>query len=64
MLIRNPISGIPVDDYWIYNPNKRMRYGIFHTANIDYSQKIDANSELKISALYEHSELRNEMDNR
>jgi hypothetical protein len=41
-----------------------MRYGIFHTANIDYSQKIDANSELKISALYEHSELRNEMDNR
>jgi len=61
---KNPITGIPVDDYWIYNPNKKMRYGIFHTANIDYSLKIDDYSDLKISGLYEHSELRNEMDNR
>jgi len=61
---KNPVPGIPVDDYWIYNPNKKMRYGIFHTANIDYSQKIDAKSDLKISGLYEHSELRNEMDNK
>jgi outer membrane receptor protein involved in Fe transport len=61
---KNPIPGIPVDDSWIYNPNKKIRYGIFQTVNIDYSQKIDENSDLKISGLYEHSELRNEMDNR
>jgi len=60
---KNPIIGVPVDEYWIYNPNERMRYGIFHTANIDYTQKIDSNSDLKISALFEHSELRSEMDN-
>ena len=61
---KQPIIGIPADDEWIYNPNKRMRYGIFNTANVDFSQKIDPNSELKISALFEHSELRKEMDNR
>ena len=61
---KNPIPSIPVDDSWIYNPNKKMRFGIFHTANIDYSQKIDDKSDLKISGLYEHSELRNEMDNK
>jgi len=61
---KNPIIGIPVDEYWIYNPNKRMRYGIFHTANIDFTQKINNNSELKVSVLFEHSELRSEMDNR
>jgi outer membrane receptor protein involved in Fe transport len=61
---KNPIAGIPADDSWIYNPNKKMRTGIFHTANIDYSKKIDTNSDLKISGLYEHSDLRNEMDNR
>lgn len=61
---KQPIIGVPVDDEWIYNPNKRKRYGVFHTANVDYSQKIDSNSELKISVLLEHSELRKEMDNR
>jgi len=61
---KKPIIGVPVDEYWIYNPNKRNRYGIFHTVNIDYTQKNDNNSELKISALFEHSELRSEMDNR
>ena len=60
---KNPIIGIPVNDNWIYNPNKRNRYGIFHTANIDYSQKINSTSELKMSLLYEHSELRRDMDN-
>ena len=61
---KNPVPGIPVDDSWIYNPNKKMRYGIFHIANIDYYQKTDDNSYLKVSGLYEHAELRNEMDNR
>jgi outer membrane receptor protein involved in Fe transport len=60
---KNPITGIPADDDWIYNPNKRNRYGIFHTANIDYTYKTGNTSELKISALYEHSELRRDMDN-
>ena len=60
----NPISGIEKDDSWIYNPNRKSRNGVFHTASIDYSQKIDANSDLKISGLYEHSLLRNDMDNR
>ncbi|MCJ7446585.1 MAG: TonB-dependent receptor [Bacteroidales bacterium] len=60
---KNPITGVPVEDDWIYNPNKRNRYGIFHTANIDYTRKTDNNSELKISALFEHSELRRDMDN-
>lgn len=61
---KNPITDIPVDEYSFYNPNKRMRYGIFHTANIDYAQKFDRNAELKVSALFEHSELRTEIDNR
>jgi len=60
----NQIPRISKDDSWIYNPNRKSRNGIFHTANIDYSQKIDANSDLKISGLYEHSLLRNDMDNR
>jgi outer membrane receptor protein involved in Fe transport len=60
---KSAIIGIPVDNEWIYNPNKRNRYGIFHTANIDYTRQADNNSELKISALFEHSDLRREMDN-
>jgi hypothetical protein len=60
---KNPVIGVPVDDDWVYNPNKRNRYGIFHTANIDFIQKFHNKSELKISALFEHSELRREMDN-
>ena len=60
---KNPIIGIPVADDWFYNPNKRNRYGVFHTASVDFNQKTDNNSELKISALYEHSQLRRDMDN-
>lgn len=60
---KNEIIGVPVDDDWIYNPNKRNRYGIFHTAGIDYTYKAVNASVLKISALYEHSELRRDMDN-
>ncbi len=61
---KNPIPGIPVNDSWIYNPNKKERFGVFHTANIDYVLKIDDNSSLKISGLFEHSELSYEMNNR
>jgi outer membrane receptor protein involved in Fe transport len=60
---KNPIIGVPVADEWIYNPNKRNRYGIFHTANINYTWNPDNISELKISALFEHSELKRDMDN-
>lgn len=61
---KNPMQGIPVDDYWIYNPNIKERYGIFHAANVDYYKKIDDNTDLKISGLYEHSELRNKINNK
>ena len=59
-----PITGVPVNEYNAYNPNKRNRYGIFHTANIDFTQKFEDKSQLTISALYEHSDLESEMENR
>jgi outer membrane receptor protein involved in Fe transport len=60
---KNEIAGIPVNDDWIYNPNKRNRYGIFHTASIDYTLKNEKISELKISVLFENTALKREMDN-
>jgi outer membrane receptor protein involved in Fe transport len=61
---KNPIIDVPVNEDWLYNPNKRNRYGIFHAANIDFTQQFTDKSELKISALYEHSVLKSEMENR
>lgn len=61
---KNPIGGVDAQNDWIYNPNTDNRYGVFHTANIDYTQKYDNNSELRLSVLYEHSELSRELDNR
>ena len=61
---KNPISSIPEDDIWIYNPNQKMRFGIFNTAIIEYSKKFDDGSDLKASGVYEHSDLRNEIDNK
>jgi len=60
----NPISEVPVDEIWIYNPNVRDRTGIFHTISLDFQYKTDVNSDLKISALYEYSKLNREMDNK
>lgn len=61
---KDPISGVPVDDSWIYNPNTDNRYGIFHSGNIDYKTSINENSGLSISLLYEHSSLSRKLDNR
>ncbi|MBN2480721.1 MAG: TonB-dependent receptor [Bacteroidales bacterium] len=61
---KNPVIDVPVDENWIYNPNKRNRIGIFHTVNLDYTKKFNNESDLKISLLYEHSELKRNMENR
>jgi len=61
---KDPIPGIPVDNDWLYNPNTDNRYGISHVASIDYSKNLDESSTLKLSALYEHSGLSRELDNR
>lgn len=61
---KNPIAGIPVDDSWIYNPNTDNRYGVFHSANIDYKIKFDDISTLSASVLYEHSSLTRALDNK
>ncbi len=60
---KNPISGIPVDEDWIYNPNTDNRYGIFHSGNIDYKVSFENNSNLSTSFLYEHSSLSRKLDN-
>jgi outer membrane receptor protein involved in Fe transport len=49
---------------YVYNPNTDNRYGVFHTANIDYDLKINDQNELKMSFLYEHSDLSRKLDNR
>jgi len=61
---KNPINYVPVNEDWVYNPNTRNRYGIFYTANVDFTHKFDNRSELKISVLYEYSELNRALDNR
>lgn len=60
---KNPIAGVDRNEDWIYNPNTDNRYGTFHTANIDFTQKFDNKSELKISLLYENSGLSRELEN-
>ena len=60
---KNEIEGVDINRQWVYNPNTDNRYGKFHTANIDYNQKFDNNSSLKLSALYEHSSLSRQLYN-
>jgi len=60
---KNPIPGIDPENHWIYNPNTDERRGKFHTGNVDYAQKFDNKSELKLSLLYEHSDLSRALDN-
>jgi len=60
---KKPVSGIDPENHWIYNPNTDNRYGKFHTANIDLTQKFENKSQVKFSLLYEHSELSRELDN-
>lgn len=59
----NPIDGVPMDEEWLFNPNTGIRKGEFHTANIDFSTRLGESTELKLSALYEHSVLSQDIDN-
>lgn len=60
---KNTIEGIDKNEEWIYNPNTDNRYGIFHTASIDFQHQIDKSSSIKSSFLYEHSNLSRNLDN-
>jgi outer membrane receptor protein involved in Fe transport len=60
---KNPIPGKDPQNHWIYNPNTDERRGIFHTGNVDLTTKFDNNSQLAVSALFEHSALSRELDN-
>lgn len=61
---KNPIPGKDPQNHWIYNPNTDERRGIFHTGNVDLTTKFRNNSQLFVSALFEHSELSRELVNR
>jgi outer membrane receptor protein involved in Fe transport len=61
---KDPITGIPAEGDWVYNPNTDNRYGVFHVASLDYTKYFGENSVLKLSALYEHSGLSRKLDNR
>jgi len=57
------VPGVDRNETWIYNPNTDDRSGRFQNGNIDYSHKFSKSSEIKISALYEHSYLNRELNN-
>ncbi|GAF03005.1 TonB-dependent receptor domain-containing protein [Saccharicrinis fermentans] len=56
-------SNVDAEKY-IYNPNTDNRYGKFHTGNVDFSTKFGQNATLRISLLYEHSDLSRRLDNK
>ena len=57
------IPGSDRKEVWIFNPNTDDRFGEFHTANLDFSHNFSKISELKISGLYEHSNLIRKLSN-
>lgn len=60
---KNAITGVDVNDEWIYNPNTDNRYGEFHTGNVDLKTKLVNGAELSVLFLYEHSSLSRNLDN-
>ena len=60
---KNPVTGVPVNEEWIYNPNTDNRYGIFHTVNLDFNHLLNNQATIDMSLLYEHSSLSRELDN-
>jgi len=60
---KNSITEIEPNNHWVYNPNTDDRFGIFHTGNIDFTQKFENKSQLQLSLLLEHSELSRELNN-
>jgi hypothetical protein len=63
-LNKQVIQGIDRKEAWIYNPNTDDRFGEFHSANIDFVHNFTKTQELKIAALYEHSNLSRELSNK
>jgi hypothetical protein len=57
------IPGADRSEVWIYNPNTDDRFGEFHTGNIDFTHNFSKTTELKISGLYEHSNLIRKLSN-
>ena len=57
------IPGVDRKDEWIYNPNTDDRFGEFHSGNLDLVHNFSKTSELKVSALFEHSNLSRELSN-
>ena len=55
--------GVPQDSITFYNENLRVRRGDFLIGAIDYAHKFSDQSNLKISALYEHTILGGPTDN-
>lgn len=60
---KNTISGVNRNEEYIYNPNTDDRLGEFQSGNIDFSHKFDKTSDIKVSALFEHSNLSRELSN-
>ena len=57
------IPGVDRNEVWIYNPNTDDRFGEFNSGNLDFLHNFSKTSELKISGLYEHSNLSRELNN-
>jgi outer membrane receptor protein involved in Fe transport len=60
---KQTVAGVDRDDRWIYNPNTDDRLGQFQSANIDLVHNFSKTSDLKVSALYEHSGLQRQLKN-
>ncbi len=60
---RQTVNGVDREDRWIYNPNTDDRLGQFQNANIDFVHNFSKTSELRVSALYEHSNLERQLVN-
>lgn len=60
---KQTIDGVEREDRWIYNPNTDDRLGQFQNANIDFVHHFSKTSELRISTLYEHSNLERQLVN-
>ncbi len=57
------VAGTDRKEAWIYNPNTDTRYGEFQSMNIDFVHNFSKTQELKISGLYEYSNLSRELSN-
>ncbi len=61
---KKPLEGINPLNQWLYNSNFDKKSGIFHRGNLEYSLLFPNNSKLRLSALFEHSELNRRVENK